>query len=77
MAAADAEIPQAALTLKPGAFEQARRARVIYPYECLDAIDGMLVERPLEDGGYGFAHQALAPVSSRKVIRQLGPAMCD
>ena len=67
--------PQATLTHKPAALEQAHRPPVIDPDEGVHPIDLVLSESPLNYRSHGLAHQPLAPVSLRQVERQLGPAV--
>ncbi len=67
--------PQATLTHKPTALEQALRPPVVDPDEGVHAIDLVLLESPLKYRGHGLAHQSLAPVSLRQVVRQLRPAV--
>src|SRR5262249_48722666 len=67
--------PQATLTDKPVALEQALRPPVVDPDEGVHAIDQVLSESPLKYHSNGLAHQALAPVSLRQVVRQLRPAV--
>src|SRR6516162_7157260 len=67
--------PQATLTDKPAALEQALRPPVIDPDEGVHAIDQVLSVSPLKYCGHGLAHHSLAPVPLRKVVRQLRPAM--
>src|SRR5262249_38413996 len=65
--------PQATLTHKPAALEQAFRPPVVDPDEGVHPIDLVLSESPLKYRGHGLAHQSLAPVSLRQVERQLRP----
>src|SRR5262245_3024834 len=67
--------PQATLTHKPAALEQALRPAVVHPDEGVHSIDLVPSKSPLEYCGHGLVHQPLAPVSLRQVVRQLRPAV--
>src|SRR5207248_6548105 len=67
--------PQTGLTHKPAALKQALRPPVVHPDEGVYAIDLVLSVSPLQYCGHGLAHQSLAPVSWRQVVRQLRPAV--
>src|SRR5271166_3083043 len=67
--------PEATLTHKPAALEQALRPPVVDPDEGVHAIDLVLSVSPPEYCGHGLAHQSLAPLSLRQVERQLRPAV--
>src|SRR5262249_46513971 len=67
--------PQATLTHKPAALEQAPRPPVVDPDQGAHAIDLVLPVSPMKNCGHGLAHQSLAPVSLRQVERQLRPAV--
>src|SRR5262249_48659555 len=67
--------PQATLTHKPTALEQALRPPVVDSDEGVHAIDLVLSECPMKYRGHGLAHQSLAPLSLRQVVRQLRPTV--
>src|SRR5262245_20985667 len=67
--------PQATLTHETTSLEQAPRPLVVDSDERVHPIDLVLSESPLKDRDHSLAHQSLAPVSLRQVVRQLCPAV--